>query len=135
MIIDNESYFAKSQAVTAAAYGANPLDMVKAGLPFQPGMMVVAQVGPVASNPTTSMTIAIVTSATGAFAGEETVLQSKTILTAGLTADTRVMMEPLAFNGALQHINVKFTPNGGSATTGAYDVFLVIDNERSYEVS
>ena len=135
MIIDNESYFSKSQAITVEAVSTVKLDMVKAGLPVIPGMFLTVLVGPVASNPITSMTIALVTSATGAFAGEETVLQSKTVLVADLTANTRVMHEPVHWEGALQHIAMKFTPVGGAATTGAYDAFFTKDPERQEAIA
>jgi hypothetical protein len=135
MFIDKESYFSDGQAVTAEAYGDNALNMVKAGLPIQPGMFIVVQVGDTASDPITSMEISLVTSSTGAFAGEETVLNTKTVLAADLTAYARVMNEAINPTGALQYLNMLYTPIGGSATAGEFDAFIVKDLERQEAIS
>jgi len=132
MIIDKAIMMSKSQAVTAAA-SSTVIDQVKAGGPFQPGMFLVVQTKGVASNPTTSMTFAFQTSDDN-FSSDTVTLYTETILKAALTKNTRLIQIPVP-PGLKRYFKMLYTPVGGSATTGAFDAFLVKDYERQVAVS
>lgn len=123
MIIDAQLEIATAQAVTANAMSENVIDFGAAGDTFPDQLWLNVRVGTV-SNPTTSMTFEIYTHTAAPTTGTPgTLLASKTVLTAALTADTNVWSVKLPV-GVKRYLGLEFTPNGGDATTGTYDVYL-----------
>lgn len=124
---DDEMTTAGGQAVTAAAIGTRVKDGLGAkdwgaGEELVPYARVT---GTAASNPTTSMTIEIIGADNAALTTNPVTLSSVTKLTAALTANSLHAMPPLAAGSKKRYLGCKFTPNGGSATTGYWKVGFI----------
>ncbi len=129
---DDEFTTKDGQAVTAAAIGTKPKDAGAAkdwgaGEPLVPYARVT---GDAASNPLTSMTIDVIASSTADLTGTPVVLSTTTVLTAALTANSLHKMPPLLPGSPRRYLGMKFTPNGGNATTGKYVGGLIEKNAR-----
>jgi hypothetical protein len=121
---------ADGQAVTATAIGGKVIDG-KAAKDWGSGEALVPYfkvTSKAASNPTTSMTVTIEGADNAALSTNAVVLSTRTVLTAALTAGAIFRMPPLQPGVSKQFVGCRFTPNGGSATTGEYVVGFLSDN-------
>jgi hypothetical protein len=119
---DDELTTAAGQAVTAAAIGTKVKD-AGAARDWAAGEPVAAYArvtGAAASNPTTSMTIDIVAADNAALTTNPVVLATTTVLAAALTANSVHALPLLKAGANKRYLGVKFTPNGGNATTGSF---------------
>lgn len=129
MFTDNDLLVSTAQAVTAAAVSDKSIDLgaaiqVGVGETLYPFARVT---GTAASNPTTSMTIDVIGADNDALTTNPVVLCSKTVLAAALTANSLHHLPPVGMGSAAkQYIGMKFTPNGGNASTGAFTAGFTI---------
>jgi len=130
-LTSNQSATLQGQLVTATAIGGKVIDGGTskdwgAGETLVPYFKVT---GAAASNPTTSMTVSIETSDAVGITSS-TVLSTVTVLAASLTAGSIHAMPPLKAGAKGRYLGCRFTPNGGSATTGALVVGFVDKDGR-----
>lgn len=129
----NQSSTIKGQLVTATAIGGRQKGVVGQPRDWGAGEPIFAYfaVTPAAaSNPTTSMTVDIVSADDAALATNAVVLSTRTVLTAALLAGRIFGMPALASGTRRAILGCRFTANGGAATTGAYVCGLVAQNAR-----
>ena len=129
---DDEFTTAGGQAITAAAIGTKVKDGRTAkdwgaGEPLYPYARVT---GTAASNPTTSMTITVEGADNAALSSNAVVLSTSTVLAAALTANSLHKMPPLLAGSNKRNLGMRFTPNGGNATTGSFIGGLIDKNGR-----
>lgn len=128
MIIDLELELSDAQAITAAADSTNIINLGTTNM--GKGAMLrflIGITGAAVSNPTTSMTVSIQECAT--VGGTYTDVATATALTARLVAGFRFPV--LSGLVTLQYVKVVYTPNGGNATTGAWNAALLLDEQSN----
>jgi hypothetical protein len=129
---DDELTTAGGQAVTAAAIGTRVKDG-GAAKDWGSGEELYAYArvtGDAASNPTTSMTIDIVGADNAALTTNPVVLATATVPVAALTANSLHRLGCLKGGSNKRYLGVRFTPNGGDATTGKIKVGLIPESAR-----
>lgn len=129
----NTSATVKGQAVTATAIGGRQKGVVGQPRDWGAGNPKFAYfaVTPAAnSNPTTSMTVDVLSADDAALSTNAVVLSTRTVLTAALLAGRSFGMPSLQAGFRRAILGCRFTANGGAATTGSYVCGLVRTNAR-----
>lgn len=124
MIIDNQLYLSKAQAVTASADSTNTIDLGAAGDARESELWVVGQVNTTADSAadTATVTVAIQTCATidGTYI---TLYTTSAIAQASLVAGAETLKVKLPL-GVLRFVKGRYTVGTENLTAGKFNLFL-----------
>lgn len=123
MILEKNTEFSDSQAITADAAATNVWDGKAAGGAIGEEMWLVVQVDTTFTD-LTSLTIELATDTALPIDASSTVLASKTVLLADLTAGSTVWKVRVPREQS-QYVGVYYDSNGTDPTAGAISAFLV----------
>jgi hypothetical protein len=135
MIMDQQSLFSDSQAITATANSSNVIDTLpsggpntKSGIGDGQDISLFAQVGSVNFATLTSLTIALVSADDAALTTNViTHYTTGAILQAALTAKARLIGIDLPYGKYRRYVGLIYTVGGSSATAGSITAGLVED--------
>jgi hypothetical protein len=135
MIMDQQSLFSDSQAITATANSSNVIDTLpsggpntKSGIGDGQDISLFAQVGSVNFATLTSLTIALVSADDAALTTNViTHYTTGAILLAALTAKARLIGIDMPYGKYRRYVGLIYTVGGSSATAGSITAGLVED--------
>lgn len=128
-----------AQAITATAISTNVIDL-RGNLASFPALVDEGISGPetwlvvqvlAAFNTLTSLVITLESDSTADLATAPVVHFSKTILLAGLTANTNVIRVQLPSDNYKRYLGMRYTVTGSNPTLGTLYAFLVLDVQRN----
>lgn len=133
MVRDDQLMFSDGQAITATANSTNVIDLkntapgiLHAGQPVR----LDARVG-AAFNNLTNLRVDLVTADNAALSTNPVVLDSATVLLAGLTAGAEISGLQFAQGTAKRYLGLVYTVTGTAPTTGTVSAGLLLDKQTN----